>query len=109
VIMMIGSLLAKRYVLPPQAALAPYLALGGVPVMESDIVSPADTDPTSARVLQERGYVSLVEAPSSIVPWVDRWSAANNVVLNMPLALVIAAIAARHSSSTCVTGRRSVC
>jgi hypothetical protein len=105
----IGSLLAKRYLLPSEAALAPYLALGGVPVMESDTVSPADTDPTSVRVLQERGFVSLVEAPSPSLPWVRRWSVADDVVLNMPLALAIAAIRKRHSSGACVTGRRRLC
>jgi hypothetical protein len=105
----IGSLLAKRYLLPPEAALAPYLALGGVPVKGRDTVSPAGTDPTSVRVLQERGFVSLVEAPSDDVPWVDRWGAAGDAVLNMPLALVIAATTERHSAGTCVTEQQSWC
>jgi hypothetical protein len=100
----IGVLLAKRYLLPSEAALAPYLALGGVPLMESDTVSPADTVPTSVRVLQERGFVSLVEAPSASLPWVRRWGAANHIALNMPLALVIAAVTNRHPAGTCVNG-----
>jgi hypothetical protein len=88
----IGSLLAKRYLLRPEAALAPYLALGGVPVKVNDTVSPADTVSTSVRGLQERGFVSLVEVPTFNFPWIYRWRAGGDVVLNMPLALAIAAI-----------------
>jgi hypothetical protein len=104
----IGSLLAKRYSLPPEAALAPYLALGGVPVKENDTVSPADTVSTSVRGLQERGFVSLVEVPTFNFPWIYRWRARGDVVLNMPLALVIAAITNRHPAGACVNGRKSI-
>ena len=91
----VGDLLAKRYKFPPEALLMPYLALSGVPLLSLDeVVSPPSAASTTARSLQEKGFVSVVESPVCH-PWVQRWQAANHVLVDTPPALVLVNLAAQ--------------
>jgi len=97
----LGDALAARYSARPEAVLMPYLALSGVPLSSLDeVVSPPSAAATTARTLQEKGFVSIVEAPPSATPWVQRWQAAQYVLVDMPLALVLVNLAAKPAHST---------
>lgn len=92
----VSDLLAEHYKFPPQARLLPYLALSGVPLPSLDeVVSPPSAVPTTARTLQRNGYVSIVESPPPATPWVQHWRAAGHVLVDMPLALMLAGLAAQ--------------
>ena len=96
----LGDELAARYSPRPEAVLMPYLALSGVPLSSMDeVVSPPSAAATTARTLQEKGFVSIVER-LHLRRRGCTLAAAQYVLVDMPLALVLVNLAAKPAHST---------